>query len=418
MFSFSTKRIGFYLLLTLILSSTLKADRMKSLDSYYNDVKKSAEDLGYSLENVKRYMDEIDKPNSFPKKTLLGVKPRWYTANRGYYTFTTVYPYEIKNTVFKKNIRGVVLKDKQSTYMVSEATGHIALNMFDLGFLVKKTYSYNEYKRKLRNSLKERIYPNSNINQVLLELEKYENKIRVLVENNIYMNIKKLSKNIHHTNRDFMKYARTETKTKQFNIYDKDDKIIENNQHQFKLKSLVQLFNDDFLPKYGKELKLVYANNYNEALEQMIYKMHNSRLKIKIIINNHGFNIVSHSKEELYDKESKFLSILDEYEKKGFCYKSHPKRKTYKTIYQSINDKGYIQYTRTPSNRGHISAEGTWATSIWGTKDDLRKVTKAVENDYENFLKLTKKYLQLALEKIIKKHTDNSEGYKGFGNEF
>jgi len=321
MFSFSTKRIGFYLLLTLILSSTLKADRMKSLDSYYNDVKKRSEKVGYSLENLKRYMDEIDKPNSFPKKTLLGVKPRWYTVNKGYYatgaldgyfTFTTVYPYEIKNTVFKKNIRGVVLKDTQSSHRGSKATAPIELNMFDLGFLVKKTYSYNEYKRKLRNSLKERIYPNSNINQVLLELEKYENKIRVLVENNIYMNIKKLSKNIHHTNRDFMKYARTETKTKQFNIYDKDDKIIENNQHQFKLKSLVQLFNDDLLPKYGKELKLVYANNYNEALEQMIYKMRNNPLEIRITINTHEFNIVSHSKEELYDKESKFLSILDE----------------------------------------------------------------------------------------------------------
>ena len=224
MFSFSTKKIGFYLLLTLILSSTLKADRMKSLDSYYNDVKKSAEEVGYSLKNVKSYMDEIDKPNSFPKKTLLGVKPRWYTVNKGYYatgalaggsqnrytidngyyTFTTVYPYEIKNTVFKKNIRGVVLKDKLSIHRGSESTGHIELNMFGLGFLVKETRAYNYYKRELRNSLKERIYPNSNINQVLLELEKYENKIRVLVENNIYMNIKKLSKNIHYANTDFL----------------------------------------------------------------------------------------------------------------------------------------------------------------------------------------------------------------------
>ena len=388
---FTYRKLWLYIIIISLLTSTIEAQRAKSLDEHFTDVEKSAKNLGYQLDNVKNYMDEIHKSDPFLDKTFLGVKPRWYMSGRIYNKFTTEYPYKVKKTVFKKKIRNLFFKNiiYYDRWSGRKSTA-ISLHMHSLKFLIKDSSFYQKYTKDIREVLTNNMLSNSNIEKALNDLKKYEDEIRFLVKKNIYMKFKKLSDNAHLIDNDFMKEQRIEKEP--FNIYNYDDKIIENNPNVFRLK--------------------LRPNDYIKLLEKQILQYGDGWLRIEIKFNIHKFSIISNSKSELYSQESDFFSMLDEYKKDGFCTKTISDEYV---LYKSLNSnkyKGYIQYNKEKH-------EGFWATSIGNSSDDLFKITDAVEDEYREFLKISKEYHALALKKIIKKYLNKSENNNiRLGNEF
>ena len=86
---FSQKKIWLYLILLSLLTTISHAQRVKTIDDYFNDVEKSAKKLGYGLDGIKEYMNEIYKPDLFMQKTFTEEKPKWYGKGRRAFKFST-----------------------------------------------------------------------------------------------------------------------------------------------------------------------------------------------------------------------------------------------------------------------------------------------------------------------------------------
>jgi len=192
---FIIKTKWLYLILVLLFTSTTEAQRAKSLDVYFLDVEKSAKKLSYSLDNLKNYMNEIDKPNSFISKTFFNRKPRWYFKFGGWgggVEFELSTNFKL-NDKFKKRIDTLLLKSEETQMNHSS----LILEHEYLNSLLKGTSAYKQSRKKASLYLKEQGLTTANIQLALNSFEQSKNKVQFLIEKYEYAKLANLFSNIY-----------------------------------------------------------------------------------------------------------------------------------------------------------------------------------------------------------------------------
>jgi len=179
----SSNKKWLYLILIFLLTSTLEAQRAKSLDEHFTDVEKSAKKVGYGLDSIKDFMDEVSKPDLFMPTTFFGLEPKWYKSQKG--NFSTHYQEYGKS---ERKIRHITLKKINGNTKSIWSSVRFKMGSGNNSIL----YLNLEREKKI---LKKEISKN-NIEEAMNMLFQNSKKINFLMEKYFYSKIRNLEKNV------------------------------------------------------------------------------------------------------------------------------------------------------------------------------------------------------------------------------
>lgn len=354
------------------MTSTLQAQRAKSLDEYFTNLEQDAQKLAHSLDALQNYMNEINKPDFFLTTEFDGLTPQWhyYFENNPKVTkflyFTNVCPQKKKKA--ERTIRNITLTRNDH----KQSNNGLYLDSRDLHNKERPNFIGHRYLSIIYKEVSKR-----NQESALNDFDFHIRKVQYLLNQYLFLKLNELYEDI--------------------NLHDKNKyKLFMKKNH----KNVYHYHEED---KYQSPLIQYYLDSLS-AFSIMHY--------------TYQFKIKYKSKSDLYNKQNDFIAILDEYENKGFCQKftKNIHRDNKLIIYTSLKSTGKY---RAKIIYDPQENEGEWITpmSTIEALNDLKEITMAINNSFKNFEKNIQYYYKLATDNIVEKYTELHHQNK-FGNEF
>ncbi|MFK5894101.1 MAG: hypothetical protein QM504_12840 [Pseudomonadota bacterium] len=387
--------INLFSVLLFVTVLNAEAGRLKKVENNFSNLETAAQEVSERLDSIKHYLDEIDKPGSFLKKSFLGIDHAWYGSKSGSLAeVSTIYPLNLKFD--QKNIRNVVLiKNKHKDWSIVIKLYFNAL--YDNGKLLFNNTSNKKIKRwyvKVKKDLRKKGVKKNKINEATDYYKKHVKQVMRLVSLKIYNKIDHLYENVYFKSLNRKKFS---------HLFYFDDKV---GRRRLILKNISE--HNDII-KNNKSILLAGTMHAAETVRkrtkhsdfQTYLGFGSSRdrgnIRLRVVVNKQKFKLAGKSKNEIYSAQSDFIDILDGYVANGAAVKSKiGEIVKYEDASRYGKYSGYINYDL----ESHM---GEWVPPLWFSKEALERINSEYNKSHNKFINLALQYLESSFNETVRK---------------